>query len=297
MDMITPDKLDEEYKRQHTRNTIFNTGAAVITGVCVGLSVLSFYIDAFSFKHSMFFLIAGFVIICVMIKLSIPKSANMALNSLSAEFMRDYNSDHIYAKAYSLINDQKDPLVRQRTICVAAEIASIRGDIAGALGLMQTVDTNVIARDDEMSAIYWHDMLFYYFQAEDMDSVQRLYADIAPIFDRYAAAAHPRWDVLAMVNFYVSYAKGDYAGALEQRLALNVFKEKILAMNKRPQPVHAFMRGQIYFETAYAYFGAGDMQSAGRCLDMAAPCFSRDPYWIDRCNKLAARIQGTQDVH
>ncbi len=294
---IDKEKLDEEIRRFQTRMKLSRIRTYSVTIAAVLIIVIC---HLFEVKNGLLISVAvafgGIVMLMLNMKLAMTKSESFGMISLVSELQRDYASDHIYAKAYTAMSEEHRPIKKQRLIMIAAEICGFMGNLPQALQFMNSVDTKVVAEQDEdLLMIYYHDLMYYYFTAEDMESVRRIYSDTLPLQEKYASNKAPRWDVLALMNFYRCIAEGDYAQALSQRLAINDYKNNS-PIEFRNSALAAFMSAHVFYETALTYYYAGDRQSALASLDAAAPGFARDPYWLDRANRLAAQIQGTTNV-
>lgn len=294
---LTKEALDRLYKKQ---KTMLSAGWIIIIAVFILSEAARQALDdviADRVLLNMIILIIDilpFLYIGYTMKKLIPSGNSRLAKKAYRVLQQDFMSESSVEMLYRFIGQAGKYPEKVRLTLFLADIQAIRGNINEALQFLYSVDRSGFEQYPDIGMLFYTEIIEIYSQLEDYDSVLRAYADGESFIDRAAEKNYTCCITAfgAMIN--VEKARGNYRKALDLRLIKNEYENLFNSSTGASQqgtPLNRLLKGTVFMETAELFYLCGDLESAGKYLDIGGPMLSASPYQTKIANKLSAKIR------
>lgn len=294
---LTKETLDRLYKKQ---KTMLSMGWIITIAVIVISEIArNMLYDVFPNKvalNSIILLIdiMPFIYIWYTIKKLIPAGHGKLLRKAIKVMQYDFISDNTVDMLYRLIGQAAKYTERVRLTGLLVTTYILRGQYNEALNLLYAVDRSGFNKYPDVGMLFYADIISLYCDFEDYDSVLRAYADGESFIEASADRNYSCCSSAFSTMICVEKARGNYRKALDLRLIKNEYENLFNSSTGASQqgtPLNRLLKGTVFMETAELFYLCGDLESAGKYLDIGGPMLSASPYQTKIANKLSAKIR------
>ncbi|MCI7766965.1 MAG: hypothetical protein MSJ26_03155 [Oscillospiraceae bacterium] len=290
---LTKETLDKVYKKQ--KNTI---SLWWIAGIIIFI-LYYFFLRIIPDRTLRYFILFSlYALLIIFMRFTFKKLIMSGFGRLSKKaykvLQQDFMSESSVDMLYRYIGQAKKYPERVRLTLLLADIQTIRGKTNEALQIIYSVDRSGFDKYPDLGMSFYSEIIEIYSYLEDYDSVLRAYSDGESFIDRAAENNYTCCITAfgAMIN--VEKARGNYRRALDLRLIKNEYENLFNSSTGASQqgtPLNRFYKGAVFMETAELFYLCGDLESAGKYLDIGGPMLSASPAQTENANRLSAKIR------
>lgn len=226
----------------------------------------------------------------------IPPGHGGIVKSTMSQVRYNFTSEGTVNFMFSQIGKAKNYPEKVMLTLLLADVYLFRGQIGEAISLLDSVDRSGFIQYPTIGMSFYNDVISLYNAVDDSSSVLAAYKDAEAFIDECAFRSYICCQSALDIMIMVEKAGGNYRKALDMQLMkndiANIFENDARSSGvQQSDPMTAFNRGMIFWSTAELFYLCGDMENAGKYLDIGGPMLSASPLFIQKANRLSEKIR------